>query len=83
MVGSPVVAAFIAYVAFWGLLVYGLATGDLSMRRAAIVVLIWLSGRFGLPHLPYEVAHGLFPSYVAVLDIGLVYVIFRGDIRLT
>lgn len=36
---------------------------------------------FGLRWVPY--GDGMFSSYVAVLDIALVFLIFKGDVRLT
>jgi hypothetical protein len=32
--------------------------------------------------VPYEPAHAMFSSFVAVLDIALVFTIFKGDVRL-
>jgi hypothetical protein len=43
--------------------------------------LLWLAGCFGLPYLPDGAA--MFPPFVAVLDIALVFIIFKGDVRLT
>jgi len=51
--------------------------------QAAVVVVVWVIGAVGLPHVPYEPAHAMFPSFVAVLDIALVLMIFKGDVRLT
>jgi hypothetical protein len=39
-----------------------------------------LLGRFGLPFLG---ADGLFITWVATLDIALVFIIFKGDVPLT
>jgi len=80
MVGSPVVAAFIARWTFWVLLVVGWTSGELQPRAIAIFILLWLAGfvgfRFVLDGL-------LFAPYVAILDIALVFAIFKGDVRLT
>jgi hypothetical protein len=81
--GSPAIAALIAHVAFWSLLAYGWARGDLRFRGVAVFLLLWLAGRTGLPYVPYEPAQAMFSSYVAVLDITLVFLIFKGDVRLT
>lgn len=83
MVGSPLVAAWIAHTVFWGLLLYGWAVGELSRQRITIFLLLWLAGRIGLPYVPYEPAYAMFSSFVAVLDIALVFVIFRSDVSLT
>jgi hypothetical protein len=81
--GSPAVAAAIAHLAFWGLAVYGWTCGALSAARIIVLLLLWLAGCLGLPYVPYEPARGMFSSFVAVLDIALVFLIFKGDVRLT
>ena len=81
--GSAGIAAWIAQVAFWGLLLYGWALGELNLKRIGIILLLWLAGRVGLPYVPYEPAHAMFSSFVAVLDIALVFMIFKGDVRIT
>ena len=83
MSGSPLVAAFIAHAAFWILLLYGWAWGDLKLRRIAVFLLLWVAALFGLPHVPYQPARAMFSSLVAALDIALVFIIFRGDVRIT
>jgi hypothetical protein len=82
VIGSPVVAAFIAYVLFWALLIYGLVAAQVTRRGVAVFVGLWLLGLFGLPMMPYEPARAMFSSYVAVLDIAMVFTIFKGDVRL-
>jgi hypothetical protein len=81
--GSPAVAAFLAYWAFWGLLVYGCAVGELTVKRVAVFLALWIVGRFGLGYIPWEPARDMFATYVAILDIALVFLIFKGDVRLT
>lgn len=83
MIGSPLVAAWIAHAAFWFLLLYGLAWGELDRKRAGVFLLLWLTGWIGLPHVPYAPARAMFSSFVAVLDIVLVFAIFKSDVRLT
>ena len=81
--GSPAIAAWIAHLAFWGLLGFGLVTGTLSARGAIVVLLLWIAGAAGLRYAPYAPARAMLSSYVAILDIALVFVIFKGDVRLT
>jgi hypothetical protein len=83
MYGSPYVAALVAQVAFAFLLVYGYAWRELSLRHVAFFVLVWLVARFGFPRVPFEWAAAMFPPFVAVLDIVLVLMIFKGDVSLT
>jgi hypothetical protein len=81
MVGS--IPALIAHTAFWGLLLYGWVIGEMKLKRVALFLGLWLVGRVGLPYAPYAPARDMFSSFVAALDIALVFVIFRGDVRLT
>jgi len=80
--GSTAIAAGIAYVAFPVLLFYGWAIGELSPSRVGVFVLLWFAGLFGLPLVPYEPIGAMFPSFVAVLDIALVFAIFKGDVEI-
>jgi hypothetical protein len=79
--GSPAVAALIAHLAFWTLIIYGYAVGELRSKGVTVFVLLWLGGRLGLPYVPHGAA--MFSSFVAALDIALVFVIFKGDVRIT
>lgn len=78
---SAGIAALIAHAGFWLLLVYGWFWDEIGPRGIAVFLLLWVCGMFGLPLLPY--GDGMFSSFVAVLDICLVFLIFKGDIRLT
>jgi len=79
--GSPGVAAFIGFWAFWILLAYGYTVGELSWRHVFVLLMFWICGRIGLDHLPSP-APSLVSPFVAILDIALVFVIFQGDVRL-
>jgi len=81
--GSPAIAAWIAHLMFWMLLAYGYAVGELTPRSAAVFLGVWLLGRVGLSYIPYDPVHGMFPSFVALVDIALVFAVFKGDVRLT
>jgi hypothetical protein len=78
--GSIAVAGWIAYVAFWILLVYGWAVDELHRPAITIFLVLWIAGRFGLPYLG---AGAFLITWVAVLDIALVFLIFKADIPLT
>ena len=82
MIGSPVVGAWIAQIAFWMLIGLGSSYGTLSKRTAAIFVALWLAGYVGLPRIAWWVGP-MVTSYVAVLDIALVLLTFKGDVRIT
>ena len=81
--GSAAAAAFVAHVVFWVLLVYGYACDELTVRGGAVFVALWLAGALALPHAPYAPIRSMLSSWVAILDIGLVFTIFNGDVHLT
>jgi hypothetical protein len=80
--GSPAAAAWIAQVAFWVLLVLGIAYDALSKRATVIFVALWLAGYLSLPRIAWWTG-AFVTAWVAVLDIVLVFVVFRGDVRLS
>jgi hypothetical protein len=82
VVGSPVVGAWIAQTAFWTLMALGIGHGALSKRVAALFVALWLAGYIGLPRVAWWMGP-MVTSYVAVLDIALVLLTFKGDVRIT
>ncbi len=79
--GSTAVAGWIAHLAFWLLVVGGAISGELRTKLAATFLIVWLMGIIGLPYLPYGA--GLVTSFVAVLDVALVFIVFKRDVRLT
>ena len=78
--GSIAIAGWIAAVAFWFLLIYGWAFDEIRVTGIVIFLGLWFLARFGLPYLN---GAGLFITCVAILDIALVFVIFKGDVPLT
>lgn len=78
---SAGIAALIAHVGFWLLLAYGWFWEEVGQRAIAVFLLLWVSGMFGLRLIPNGDA--MFSSFVALLDIVLVFMIFKGDVRLT
>lgn len=81
MIGSVAIAGFVAQAAFWILLVWGAIGAALRWRAIAAFITLWIAGRAALPFTPYGLT--LFTPYLAVLDIVLVLMIFKGDIRIT
>lgn len=79
--GSSAVAALIAHVTFWVLLAFGWLVDELRTATVILLLVLWLAG-FVLFHYLADGA-AFFPSYVAVLDIALVFLVFKADIRLT
>lgn len=82
MTGSPLLAQWIAHLAFWALAVIGVVTENLSLRAAAIFVVLWASAYFGLPRL-VEFGELFATGFVGLLDVVLVFVVFKGDVRLS
>jgi hypothetical protein len=78
--GSPAIASLIAHFAFWGLLWHGWMRDEIGVKGIVLFLMLWVTGLYGLPYIPYGEA--MFSSFVAVLDIVLVFLIFKGDVRL-
>ena len=80
MIGTPAVAAWVAQLAFWVLLALGTYFGELGRKAVVLFVVLWAVGYFGLPRL----SGGAFViPYTALLDIALVWLVFKADIRLS
>jgi hypothetical protein len=77
--GAPAVGGFIAWWGFWALLILGWIIGELDVRRTALFIGLWVVGRVASG---YFLDGQLFTPYLAVLDIALVFVIFKGDVGL-
>jgi hypothetical protein len=82
MTGAPVIAAAITQAGFWILLALGVYYGELRVRGVLAFVGLWLLGSLMIPRLSTNSAFFV-PSWVAALDIVLVFLVFRRDIRLT
>ena len=79
MIGSLSIGYWIAHGVLWLLAVFAAST--LGVRRAAIFIVLWVAGYVASMWMSQGAM--LFTSYVALLDIGLVLMVFKGDIRLT
>ena len=80
MVDSPAVSAWVAHLTFWILIAYGWITGDLGIRGTVIAVALWVTAYVSQSFVP--LGGVLFPSFVAVVDIALVFGMFNGDVRI-
>jgi hypothetical protein len=81
MIDSSGVAGWIAQILFWALILLGVGSGELGIRGAAIFVTIWLAAYIGLPLL--FPGSPLLTPCVAVLDVVLVFLVLKGDVRLS
>ena len=68
------------FIAFWVLLVAGWCLREFDLKAALIFIGLWLAGGWGFPLV------GLHPAWfvilVVVLDVVMVFKIFRGDVRI-
>jgi len=80
MIGSATIGAWIALVLFWLLLVWSWVFEEMGHLGRAIFVALWVSSNLALRAWN---ASDFFPSTVAMLDVVLVLIVFKGDIRLT
>ena len=78
--GSAAIGGAIAHLVFWILLVRGYVADEIGLRGCAIAIALWTIGYFALHRLPYAPPFG---TSIAIVDIGLVFLIFKGDVRLT
>lgn len=78
---SSTIAALIAHAGFWVLLVYGWFWDEIGPKVLTVFLALWVAGWLGLSQVQFGGSY--FVSYVAVLDIVLVFMIFKGDVRLT
>src|SRR5262245_24351179 len=79
MFGSQSVAAWIAQLTFWAVLIVGAAMGELSRKAAVAFVVLWVAGVVGLPRAS-ALGSGFTTTYVAFVDIALVFMVFKGDV---
>jgi hypothetical protein len=80
MIDSSGVAGWIAQIVFWALILLGVGSGELEIKGAAIFVTIWLAAYIGLPLVSLGL---LLTPCVAVLDVVLVFLVLKGDVRLS
>ena len=73
-------AAWVAHGVFWALLVGGVLFGALGRGPATAILVLWIAGWWGSSYIPYGPA--LFPSFVALLAVALVLLVFKGDLRI-
>ena len=79
MIGSPLLAGLVARWGFWVLIAIAYWRGELSLKTIGMFLALWLAGYVGLRTVMYG---GLFVPFVALLDIALVFAIFKGDVKL-
>ncbi len=73
------IAAWMAHLALWVRLIVG--WDDLRGAGATVLLLLWVAGFVGRQFVPLGPL--LFAPYVAILAVGLVFTVFKGDIRVS
>jgi hypothetical protein len=76
--GSAGAGGLVAHIVFWILIVVGWS--ELGVRGVIVFVVLWAMAFFGRSYVPY--GPDLFGPYLAILDIVLVFLIFKGDVKL-
>jgi hypothetical protein len=79
VIGSPQIGWGIAHITFWVLL--ALAARDGRWRTIGVIAVLWMAGYLASGQI--AALSLFFTSYVAVLDIALVFIVLKRDIRLT
>jgi hypothetical protein len=79
VIGSPLIGAWIAHIGFWVLT--AMAAHDARWRLVAISAALWVSGYI----LTGRIASLslFFMPFVAALDVALVLMVLRRDVRLS
>ena len=72
------VPTFIAHVLFWALLLIG--ASEMSWTSRILYVALWLSAYVASSWL--ATGSQIFLSFVALLDVALVFHVFKGDVQL-
>jgi hypothetical protein len=62
------------------LLIIGWFRDELGPKGIAVTVVLFFAGRLGIAYVPNGAS--LVQSWTAILDIALVLVVFKGDVRL-
>ena len=79
--GSIGVAAWIAKLAFVGLLIAGIISGEPRPRWIAVFLTLGVLAWLGLPYVPGGA--GFVTTALAIVDVALVFAVCKGDIRIT
>ena len=74
------IGSWMAQLLFWLLLVWSWVFDEMGHLWRAVFVVLWVASNVALRTWN---ASELFPSIVAVLDVILVLIVFKADVRLT
>ena len=79
MIGSHQIGWWIAHITFWVL--FALAVRDGRWRTIGVIAALWIAGYLATRQI--AALSLFFTSWVAILDIALVFIVLKRDIRLT
>ncbi len=79
--GSPLIGQWIAAIAFPTLLILGFISEELKPKWIAAFALLGAAAWIGLPRFPPSGGYLVAPT-LAILDIVLILVVFKRDIRI-
>lgn len=72
--------SLIGHVVFWVLIIWGWVVDGFTPAVRLTFVALWIAGYFLCPYLPY--GNWWFAPYVAILDVVMVLIILRDNVRL-
>ena len=78
--GSVGIAAWLAKLLFLGLMTAGMVIGGLRARTTVVFLVLGAFAWIGLPRLPRGA--DFVTSALALVDIALVLVVYKGDVRI-
>jgi len=79
--GAVGIGALIATLAFPILLVWGWVTGQLGPKAITAFMVLGVAAYLGLPRVPH--GSDFVMSAMALIDVALVFAVFKGDVRIT
>ncbi len=79
--GSPQIGQLIAVVALPTLLILGYISEELSPKWVAVFAILGMAAWIGLPRVPPSGGYLVGPA-LSILDIVLILIVFKRDIRI-
>jgi hypothetical protein len=73
--------SLLGQIAFWVLIIWGWAADGFSLATRITFVALWIAGYVLFPYLPNGSAW--FAPYVAILDIILIFIVLKDNVRLS
>ena len=74
--------SLLGHIAFWVLIIWGWAADGLSIATRVTFLALWVAGYVALPRL-LTYGDWWFAPYVAVLDIVILFIVMKDNVRLS